>query len=144
MARRDPYGAFNFLVEIGGGETAAGFAECSGLATETEVIEYREGGDFATRKLPGLTKHSNVTLKRGLIGDPTLWRWRKAIVDGELDRRGVTIVLLDQARKPVVRFHLSNAWPCKWEGPTLNAKANDVAIETLELAHEGLDVEFDS
>jgi phage tail-like protein len=140
--RHDPYAAFNFLVEIDG-STVAAFTECSGLSTETDVIEYREGSDpDRVRKLPGLTRYTNVVLKRGIAGDGRLWAWRKQIIDGLPDRRVVLISLLDQARGAVLRMRLSEAWPCKWEGPWLKAKSNELAIETLELAHEQLEVDF--
>jgi phage tail-like protein len=136
--RNDPYKAFNFLVEIDGVARAA-FSEVSGLESETAVIEYRTGNDNAIRKLPGLTKFANITLRRGVTQDPELWNWRKSIVEGNPDRRNGSIILLDDQRNPVVRWNFRNGWPCKWEGPALNAKANEVAIETLEIAHEGLE-----
>jgi phage tail-like protein len=138
--RNDPYGAFSFLIEIEG-VVQAGFMECSGLSSETEVIEYREGGEPPRfRKLAGLTRYANLVLKRGMTKSRDLWNWRKAIVDGQMDRRSVVVILLDEARTPVVRFRLAEAWPCKWEGPMLRAKHGEVAIESLELACEGLEI----
>jgi phage tail-like protein len=141
-ARNDPYGRFNFLLQIEG-ITKAGFSEVSGLTTETSVIEYREGADRASssRKLPGLTKYSNITLKRGITQDRSLWDWRKSVIDGATRRLNGAIVLLDEGRQEVARWTFRNAWPCKWEGPALNAKSSEVAIETLELAHEGFELE---
>jgi phage tail-like protein len=138
-ARDDPYKAFNFLVEIDG-LTVGAFAEVTGLDSETEVIEYRVGSDKANspRKLPGLTKYTNIVFKRGITQNRDLWNWRKAIEQGTPDRRNGTITLLDDARNPVVRWHFVNGWVTKYDGPDLNAKANDVAIETIEIAHEGL------
>jgi phage tail-like protein len=138
--RNDPYKAFNFIVEING-ISSAGFAECCGLSTETDVIEYREGGDSTVRKLPGLNKYTNITLKRGMTSNRDLWNWRKKIIDGDIDRRNGAIVLLDDDRTEVARFKFRAGWPCKWEGPHLNAKASEVAIETLEIAHEGLELD---
>jgi phage tail-like protein len=137
--RDDPFKGFNFLVEIDG-ITIGAFAEVGGLASETEVIEYRTGSDKANtvRKLPGLTKYANIVLKRGITQDRQLWNWRKAIEQGTPDRRNGSITLLDDARNPVVRWHFVNGWVTKFDGPDLNAKANDVAIETIEIAHEGL------
>jgi phage tail-like protein len=139
--RNDPYAGFNFRVEIDG-ITAAGFSECSGLTTETDVIEYREGTDapLSVRKLPGLTRYSPIVLKRGLTADKSLWQWRQNIIQGTIDRRSGSIVLIDAAGNDVVRWNFQNGWPAKWEGPVLNAKANDVAIETLEIVHEGLEL----
>jgi phage tail-like protein len=137
--RDDPYKAFNFLVEIDG-LTVAAFRQVSGLGSETEVIEYRTGSDKANtvRKLPGLTRYANIVMKRGITQDMQLWNWRKAIEQGTPDRRNGSIVLLDDERNPVRRWHFSNGWIAKLEGPDLNAQANDVAIETIEIAHEGL------
>ena len=138
--RDDPYKAFNFLVEIDG-VTRAAFSEVSGLESETAVIEYRSGGEKVNwvRKLPGLTKFGNIVLRRGVTQDAELWNWRKSIVEGQIDRRNGSIVLLDDQRNEVVRWQFRDGWICKWEGPTLNAKANEVAIETIEIAHEGLE-----
>ncbi len=138
--RNDPYGRFNFLLEIDGA-VKAGFSEVSGLTTETAVIEYREGSDRTPpRKLPGLTKYSNLVLKRGLTKDRSLWDWRKTVIDGAVRRANLSIILLDDSRQEVLRWSFREGWPCKWEGPALNAKASEVAIETLEIAHEGFDL----
>jgi len=138
--RLDPFAQFNFLVEIDG-VTRAGFTEASGLTTEQDVIEYREGNEVArARKLPGLTKYSNITLKRGLVGDTELWTWRKTTLDGQTERRAGAIVLMDEGRQEVMRWNFADGWVCKWEGPTLNSKANEVALETLEICHEGLEL----
>jgi phage tail-like protein len=137
--RDDPYNAFNFLVEIDGIAHAV-FSEVTGLESETAVIEYRAGGENVVRKLPGLTKFGNIVLKRGITQDAELWNWRKSVVDGDIDRRNGSIVLLDAQRSPVVRWNFYNAWICKWEGPALSAQSNEVAIETMEIAHEGLEL----
>jgi phage tail-like protein len=136
--RNDPYKAFNFLVEIEGVARAA-FSEVNGLESETAVIEYRSGAENVMRKLPGRTRFKNIVLRRGVTQDRELWDWRQSIVEGNPDRRNGSIILLDDQRTEVVRWNFRNGWPCKWEGPALNAKANEVAIETLEIAHEGLE-----
>jgi phage tail-like protein len=124
--RDDPYGAFNFLVEIDG-ITVAGFSECSGLTTETDPVEYRNGNeDITVRKLPGLVKYSNITLKRGFTKAKELWQWRKKVLDGKTDRKSGSIVLLDEGRKEALRCNFREGWPKKWEGPTFNAKNNEV------------------
>jgi phage tail-like protein len=139
--RNDPYGAFNFVVEIEG-IAAAGFSECSGLTSETAVIEYREGNEVArVRKLAGLTKFAPIILKRGITKDRDLWNWYKNVINGNTDRRNGSIVLLGNDRSAVARWNFINGWPAKWEGPHLKAKGNEVAIETLEIEHEGLDYE---
>ena len=140
--RDDPYLDFNFLVELGDG-ASAGFAEVELGGARVDVIEYREGGDRtnATRKLPGRVHYGNVVLKRGITGDSVLWQWFEQVRDGSPAKRNVTVTLLDEARQPVVRWLLRNAFPVKFDAPTLNAKGNEVAIETLELAIEGLELE---
>lgn len=139
--RSDPYTGFNFLVEIAG-EAVGAFSECNGLSTDTDPIEYREGGDDITvRKIPGLKKFANITLKRGITKDMVLWEWRKTVLDGATEKKAGSIILLDEARKPVVRWNFFEGWPTKWEGPSLNATGNKIAIETLEIAHEGLQAE---
>ena len=142
MARDDPYKGFNFLVEIDGTSVVA-FCEVSGLASETAVIEYRNGSDRSNtvRKLPGLTKYANIVFKRGVTQNTELWQWRKAIEQGTPDRRSGVIVLLDDERNPVRRWRFTEGWITKFEGPDLNAKGNDVAIETIEIAHEGLTID---
>lgn len=140
--RNDPYGAFNFLVEIDG-VTVAAFSEVSGLTSESDVIEYRVGAeDITVRKLPGLKKFSNITLKRGFTASDELWRWRKEVLDGATTRHSGTIVLLNEARQAAIKWTFREAWPSKWEGPAFNAKASEVAIETLELACEGVELEL--
>jgi phage tail-like protein len=138
--RRDPYVNFNFLVEIDG-ITHAAFQEAGGLDTTIEVIEHREGGEnITTRKYPGQVKFSNITLKRGLTDDVELYGWHKQWADGDpaAPRKNGSIVLLDRQGQEKARWNFFNGWPSKWTGPALNAEQNDIAIESLEIAHEGL------
>jgi phage tail-like protein len=139
--RNDPYGQFNFNIEIDG-KTLGGFSEVSGLSQDSPPIEYREGNEKhgTTRKLPGLIKYNNIVLKRGWTKDKVLWEWRKQVIDGKTDRRHGSIVLLDEARQPALRWNFREGWPNKWEGPALNGKTSEVAIETLEICHEGLEM----
>jgi phage tail-like protein len=139
--RNDPYGQFNFLIEIDG-VVKGGFSEASGLTTDTNIIEYREGAEQhgTTRKLPGLMKYNNIVLKRGWTKDKSLWAWRKRVIDGKTQRNSGSIVLLDEARNEALRWNFREGWPSKWEGPALNAKTSEVAVETLEIAHEGLEL----
>jgi phage tail-like protein len=137
-SRNDPFAAFNFRVEIEG-VTVAGFSECSGLSTESDVIEYREGKEGLTnRKLPGLDKYSNISLKRGYTLSTELWTWRKQTIDGKTQRRSGSIVLRDEAGNDAMRWNFREGWCRKLDGPTFNAKTNEVAIEVMEIAHEGL------
>ena len=136
---RDPYGTYNFLVEIDG-ITRAAFQKVSGFDSTTDVVEHREGGDnMTTRKLPGLTKHSNIVLKWGMTDDRDLYEWHRRVTQGDVERKNGSIVLLDRKREEVARWNFVRAWPTKWDGPDLDAEKSDVAIETLELAHEGVE-----
>jgi phage tail-like protein len=140
--RNDPYLNFNFRVEIDGVE-AAGFSEVHLPEGRIEAVAYREGTDptSAARLLPGRVEYGRVVLRRGFAGDATLFRWWEEIAQGNLDRRNVGIILLDEQRKEVARWGLRRAWPSKWVGPQLRGLGNEVAIETLELAHEGIELE---
>ena len=140
VARRvDPYANFNFRVEIDGIRRAS-FQEVTGVDATTDVIEHREGGDNITpRKLPGMTKYSNIVLKWGLADDRDLYDWHREVVTGGIRRRNGSIVLLDRAGAEVVRWNFFAAWPAKWDAADLTAEGNDIAIETLELAHEGVE-----
>ena len=137
-ARKDPYKNFNFRVEING-VTSAGFSEVTGLSTEVDCIEYREGGDLFARKLPGLRKFGNIVLKRGVTKSAELQDWHKNILNGVADRRDGVIILLDEDMTPAVRWKFFNAFPWKWEGPDLKADGNEVAIESLELCCERIE-----
>lgn len=141
--RKDPNRVFNFKIEIGG-IVRAGFRECSGLDSSQDPIDYREGTDIGptgrntARKLPGMVKFSNIVLKWGLSDDTDLWKWRQNIASGKVDRRNGSIILLSDTGDEVARWNFNNGWPTKWTGPGLNATGNEVAIETLEIVHEGL------
>lgn len=135
---KDPFVNFNFLVEIDG-ITRAAFQECSGFDATIDVIEHREGGENTTlRKLPGMTKYSNIQLKWGMTDDRDLYDWHQRIVQGDIERKNGSIILFDRKGDEVARWNFFRAWPTKYDGPDLNAEGNDVAIEMLELVHEGL------
>jgi len=142
VRRDNPYANFNFVVEIEGVE-AGGFSEVDLPSGEIEVIEYREGADriSSARKLPGRVKYANVVLTRGVAGRLELFEWWKSVRDGTPDRRNVVILLLDEARSPVQRWQLRDAWPTKLDYSRLEGLGNDIVIETLELAHEGFETE---
>jgi len=140
--RDNPYGAFNFLVNLQNGqesETIGGFSDVSGLGVEVNYSEYRNGNEkFNTvRKVANTYKNDDVTLKRGLVGSVTLFEWLKNVGTGAHDPRLVTITMLDEARNPVASWELRNAQPKKWTGPTLAAKGGgEVAMEELSLVCE--------
>ena len=150
VLRDDPYGAFNFLVSIGGdqgdgssGTIVGGFAEVTGLAVTVEYAEYRNGNEKLStpRKIPGLTRVHDVTLKRGLIGSLDLFTWLRSVSQGTPDPRDMTITLLDGERQPVVTWRLRKAQPAAWSGPHLVASGNTIAMEELRVVCEGLEME---
>ena len=139
MTRRDPLRNFRFKLEIDGIEQA-GFSECTGFDVSTDPIDYREGNERHTHvhKLPGLTKYGNVTLKWGITDSMELYEWHKEIVEGTISRKSVNIVVIDESGADKARFEIAEAWPCKYDPMDLNAKGNEVALETLELCNEGV------
>ena len=139
MARIDPYRNFRFLIEIDG-ITQAGFNDCSGFGSSTDPIEYREGGEPSyTRKLPGQTKYNNVVLKWGITDSKELHDWYTQIVKGQIVRKNGSIVLMDTEGTEKIRWNFFDAWPTKYTAPELSAKANDIAIDAMELAVERLE-----
>ncbi len=136
-----PLTSIRFEVDWGG--TSANFAEVSGLNIETDMTEYRGGADttLTTRKIPGLMKYSNVTMKRGVVkADNEFWDWWTKNQQGAHESRTVTVKLLNEAGEETVSWVLERAWPLKVEGPSLNGKGNDVAIESIEFCHEGVTI----
>ena len=134
-----PIPKFHFRVEWGGNDM--GFQEVSGLSMETQFIEYRAGNDptFLTQKIPGLKKHGNITLKKGLFNhDNTFWDWWTDVQANKERRETITITLLDEEGGPIFVWTVNNAFPVKVSAPDLKADANEVAIESIELAHEGV------
>lgn len=135
---KHPYRNFRFRLEIDGLE-AGGFAEVSGFDTSVDVIEYREGDDVTTpRKLPGLTKYGNITLKWGTSDSMVLYEWLDGITEGTIERKTVTITAIDEAGDDAASWQMINAWPVKYTAPDFNATGSEVAMESLEIAHEGL------
>jgi len=140
--RTDPYFGYNFAVELDG-ITSMGFKSCAGLETNTTSTKYREGTDvsLAQRELPALLHHAAITLTRGISGDRTLFDWRNDIAAGRPNRRDISIVLRDDLGVEKIRWNVKNAWPSKWTGPSFDATSDALAIETLELTHEGVVVQ---
>jgi phage tail-like protein len=135
---------FQYAVERDG-VVVGFFSECSGIGSEQEVVEFREGGDPAApvRKLPGRVKWGDVTLKRGLSSDLLAWSWREEVIAGaEGFRSQVTIRMLNREGTPVAGWSFENAWPSKVSGPQLSSDAGRVGIEELVLVHEGMNRVF--
>lgn len=142
--RRDPYAGFNFRMEIDGVEVA-GFKEISGLEMTAEVIEYAEGDEDNawTHKIPGRTSFSNVTFKRGIVEGTELWEWCETINDypREIERKSITINLLDNEGEPQKTYTIYEAWPCRYSVDSFDATGNDLAMEEIEFAYENLEIE---
>ncbi len=138
--RKDPLRGFRFLVEIDG-IVQAGFQEVTVPESAQDPIEYREGTDRPTvRKIPGLIKYGNVVLKWGATDSLELSNWRKMVEDGKIGeaRRNMAIIVLDEEGNEGARWVFNDAWPTKYDAPDLKGTGNDIAIETLEIAHEGM------
>lgn len=147
MSRDTPYGAYNFVVDFGGSEAPTspqgGFSDVSGLGTEITLMEYRQGNDVenCVRKVPGLCKAGDVTLKRGIMGLKSFWDWINIVRRDPEHKRTVHILLQDEQHNPVLEWRLINARPMKWTGPTLAAKGgSDVAIEEVTMSVEKLEI----
>jgi phage tail-like protein len=140
MSRRDPYVNSRFKLQLGSIQQAS-FAECAIADTTTDPIEYRTGDDPGTvRKQPGLTKYGNITLKWGLTDSKVIWEWRKKVIDGKVAEARITgsIIIQDEEGNDKIQWDFKDGWPSKYDPADLNAKGNDIAIETLEITHEGL------
>jgi len=125
-----------FAIEIDG-LVVGHFQEVRGLDAEVEVIEYRTGSDPTTHKTAGPTNWSNIVLKQGVAENDRLWQWFESSANGEPQRKNGAVILYDKAGLEVVRYNFINAFPVKWQGPALDASKNDLAYETIEIAHEG-------
>jgi len=152
IVRLDPVLAYNFLITFVDSTSVlatlasglqnlvvGGFSECSGLEGSLQVEEYKEGGNNSTTlKFPGRMNWSNITLKHGVTVNTGLWNWYSQYMNGRGRRRDGLIVLQNDEMIPVAVWKFTRAFPVKWTGPQLNAAQNSVAVESLEIAHEGL------
>ena len=144
MADTYPLPKFHFLVEWGG--QSISFSEVTGLDVETEVIEYRDGAspEYHKVKMPGMQKFSNITLKRGVFNsDNDYFNWYNTVSLNTIERRDVIISLLNEEHEPMVVWKIKSAWPTKIQSTDLKADGNEVAIESMELVHEGLVIQND-
>ena len=137
-----PLPVFHFTVQWGG--TRIGFSEISGLTQENQAIEYRDGSfpEYSSVKMPGLRKFANIVAKRGIVkADNEFFIWLSTVKLNTVERRDLIISLLDENHTPVMVWKAHNAFPVKVEGPGLKASGNEVAIESIEIAHEGLELQ---
>jgi phage tail-like protein len=136
-----PLPKFRFEVDLGSQLKAVAFQEVSGMDVENQIIEYRKSNSplFSTVKMPGITKYGNITMKRGVfLNDNTFWNWHNEIKMNIIKRRTVIIKLLDEAGKVTMQWQLLNAWPTKISSTDLKSDGNEVAVDTIEIAHDGL------
>ena len=142
MPTEELYGSYHFLLEIQGVISdnkiiVGGFKSVSGMDSETEIIEFKQGNDLIVRKKPGRTTYSNIVLERGYTATDDLWQWRKNIEDGKIDRRAGSIIILDQdGQTEVARYNFYEGWPTKWNVPELDSDSSSMAIEKIEIAIE--------
>lgn len=142
--RVDPYPGYNFRIEItGASEGVTAFREATGLMFTIDPVEYREGNsrDLHVKKLFGLRKYANIALKRGFTQNKELWVWYRNVVNGVADRRNGAIVLLDEEHNDVLRWKFYEGWICKWEGAAMNATASEVAVESIEICVEKVELD---
>ncbi len=140
MMRKDPLKGYRYLVEIDG-IVQAGFSEVTIPDSAQDPVEYREGTDLPTvRKIPGLIKYGNVVLKWGTTDSIELFNWRKLVEDGRMEeaRKNMAVIVLNETGEPAARWEFREAWATKYDAPDLKAAGNEISIETLEIAHEGM------
>jgi phage tail-like protein len=142
LQRKDPLVSFQYAVEIQG-KVSGYFTECAGLGSEHEVIEHKvvdSKGKEVIQKVPGRLKWENIVLKRGITDSMDIWDWRKKVEEGKVDdaRANGSIVMMDQHLNAVARWNFENAWPVKVSGPSMKSDSNEIGIEELTIAHEGL------
>ena len=134
----DHIGNYNFKVEIEG-VTVAAFQEVGGLEVSTEVVECQDGEELILRKRPGRTSYSNIILRRGYTATDELWLWMKAVIDGRVERKSGSVILLADDASEIVRYNFYEAWPCRWKGFVLDGRGTGVAVEELEIATEKIE-----
>lgn len=142
MPTEELFGAYNFLLEIQGIVSdnkiiVGGFKSLSGMDSETEIVEFKQGNDTIVRKKPGRTTYANIVLERGYTATDDLWQWRQNIENGKIDRRSGSVIILDQdGQTEVARYNFYEGWPCKWYVPDMNSDSSAMAIEKIEIAIE--------
>ena len=134
----DPIGNFNFKVEIEG-VTQGAFSRVDGVESKTEVVEYQDGEDIILRKRPGRTSYSNIVLSRGYVNSEELWNWRKAVIDGKIERKAGSIILSGDDGSEIMRYNFFEGWPCRWSWGVLDGKGDGTAVEEIEIALERIE-----
>ncbi len=134
----DHIGNFNFKIEIEG-VTQGAFSSVEGVESITEIVEYKDGEDIIVRKRPGKTWYSNIILRRGFTNSEELWKWRKAVIDGKVERRAGSIILSGDDGSEIMRYNFFEGWPCRWSWGPLDGIDNGTAVEELEIAVEKIE-----
>lgn len=134
----DPLGNFNFRVEVEG-VTQGAFKAVEGLDSQTEIIEYQDGDDLTLRKRPGRTRYSNIVLRRGFVNSDEFWKWRRAVVEGKVERKSGSVILLDDSGGEVMRYNFFEGWPCVWRGFELNGRGTEATVEEVQIAVERIE-----
>ena len=134
----DHIGRYNFKVEING-VTQGAFMDVEGLESMTDVVEFNDGDSDFVRKRPGLTKCSNITLKRGFVNTDELWTWRNAVIEGQVERKNGSIIICDDSGGEIVRYNFFEAWPCRWKLSALQANESKALFEVIELVVEKIE-----
>lgn len=131
----DHIGNYNFKIEIEG-VTQGAFAECGGVEVAVEIVETHDGDDPLVRKRPGRVHYANIVLKRGYINSTELWDWMKHVLDGKIERKSGSVILLDDSHDEISRYNFFEAWPCRWKGFEFNKGGIGASVEELEIAVE--------
>lgn len=132
---------YRFRVEIDGLDGVTDFRAAEGLTVQLDVVELYEGGENSRHhKLIGGTRYGNLVFRRGTTDSLDLYSWVKETVLGNITRRNGAVTALNKAGEPVVRWEFKNAWPCRYEGPDFASEANELAVESIELAHDGFEM----
>lgn len=134
----DHYSGMRFRVEIEG-VTQGAFTAVEGLEVSVDVVNFADGGDSLARKRPGRARYGNIVLKRGYVNSPELWSWFKAVLDGRIERKAGSIMLLGDDSSEIMRYNFFEGWPCRWKSFTLNAAVSDTLVEELEIAVEKIE-----
>ncbi|MCU0840108.1 MAG: phage tail protein [Thiobacillaceae bacterium] len=134
----DHLGSGKFRIEIEG-VTQGAFTAVSGLEASTDVIAYVDGDDMLVRKRPGRTSYANIVLKRGYVNTDELWNWYRLVMDGQVERRSGSIIVLDETLKEILRYNFFEAWPCRWKSFALDASTADTLVEELEIVVEKIE-----
>ncbi|MDO8206490.1 MAG: phage tail protein [Gallionella sp.] len=136
--QKDYLSSGQFRIEIEG-VTQGSFTAMDGMQVQTDVITFADGDDMIVHKRPGRTTYSNIVLKRGYVNSDELWKWYKTVIDGKIERRSGSLIVLDESMQEEVRYNFFEAWPCRWKNFVMNAITADSLVEELEIVVEKIE-----